>query len=164
MGRRPLSSTARGRPNDWSCRAGARYLYVAFNTKKGGAMANPKVRQAIAWSIDRERFCRTVLQGLSEPTCLIWPPQSWAYFKDLQGKIGYDLDKARALLKEAGYEKGFDAEILTASKRGFGYGDLAVMLQADLRKIGINAKVIATVADAIKAHCPNAFVIAWIPQ
>jgi peptide/nickel transport system substrate-binding protein len=102
---------------------------------------NKKVRQAIGWAIDRARFSKTVTQSLSDPTCLVWPPQSWAYFKDLQGKIGYDLDKARALLKEAGYEKGFDAEILTSSKRGFGYGDLAVMLQADLRKIGINAKV-----------------------
>ena len=113
---------------------------VGINTKLE-PFTNKKVRQAIAWSIDRERFCRTVMQGLSEPTCLIWPPQSWAYFKDLQGKIGYDLDKARALLKEAGLEKGFETEILTASKRAFGYGELAVILQHDLKQIGINARI-----------------------
>lgn len=113
---------------------------VGVNTKLE-PFTNPKVRQAIAWSIDRARFCRTVLQGLSDPTCLIWPPQSWAYFKDLQGAIGYDLEKARALLKEAGFARGFETEILTSSKRAFGYGELAVILQHDLRKIGINAKL-----------------------
>ena len=103
---------------------------------------NKKVRQAIAWSIDRERFCKTVLRGLAQPTCLMWPTHTWAYFKDLEGTIGYDLDKARALLKEAGLDKGFQTEILTASKRQVGYGELAQILQADLRKIGVNAKVV----------------------
>ena len=72
----------------------------------------------------------------------MWPPFSWAYFKDLEGKIGFDLDRAKALLREAGLEKGFDTEIMTASKRGLGYGDLAQIMQADLKKIGVNAKIV----------------------
>jgi len=103
---------------------------------------NKKVRQAIAWSIDRERFCKTVLRGLGQPTCLMWPTNSWAHFKDLEGTIGYDLDKARNLLTEAGLEKGFQTELLTASTQQFGYGELAQILQADLRKIGITARVL----------------------
>jgi len=103
---------------------------------------NKKVRQAIAWSIDRERFCKTALRGMEQPTCLMWPTHSWAYFKDLEGTIGYDLEKARMLLKEAGLEKGFQTEILTSSKRYAGFGELAQILQADLRKIGVNAKVL----------------------
>jgi peptide/nickel transport system substrate-binding protein len=99
-----------------------------------------KVRQAIAWSIDRARFCKTMLQGLTDPTCLIWPPHSWAYFKDLEGKIGYNLDKAKTLLKEAGVEGGFETEIMTTSQN-FGFLELAQILQADLKKIGINAKI-----------------------
>jgi peptide/nickel transport system substrate-binding protein len=102
---------------------------------------NKKVRQAMAWSIDRARFCKAVLRGLVEPTCLMWPPHSWAFFKDLEGKIGFDLDRARDLLKEVGLEKGFQTEILTSSKRSFGMGDIAQILQADLKKIGVNAKV-----------------------
>ena len=99
-----------------------------------------RVRQAVAWSVDRARFCRTTLQGLSEPTCLMWPKHSWAYFPDLQGKIGYDLDKAKALLAAAKVGE-FETELLTSTKRAFGYGDLAQLLQADLKKIGINAKL-----------------------
>jgi len=103
---------------------------------------NKKVRQAIAWSIDRERFCKTVLQGMAQPTCLMWPPHSWAYSKELEGRIGYDLDRAVALLKEAGLEKGFQTELLVTSSQQFGSGQLAQILQADLKKIGIIARVL----------------------
>jgi len=100
-----------------------------------------RVRQALAWSIDRTRFCKATLRDLADPTCLMWPRTSWAYFKEYEGRIGFDLDKAKALLREAGLAKGFETEIMTSSKRGFGYGDLAQIVQADLKKIGINAKV-----------------------
>jgi peptide/nickel transport system substrate-binding protein len=120
---------------------GAFMYNVAINCKVE-PFTNKKVRQAIAWSIDRNRLCRTVLQGLVKPTCLIWPEHSWAYFKDLEGKIGYDLDKAKALLAEAGLRGGFETEILTASKYVSGLGELAQILQADLKKIGVNAKVV----------------------
>lgn len=119
---------------------GAFMFVVGVNTKVE-PFTNKKVRQAIAWSIDRARFCKTALRGLVEPTCLTWPPHSWAYFKDLEGKIGYDLEKARALLKEAGLEKGFETEILTSSKSSAAMGELAVIVNADLKKIGINARI-----------------------
>lgn len=109
---------------------------------KAEPFTNKKVRQAMAWSIDRARFCKTTLQGLAEPTCLMWPTNSWAYFKDLEAKIAFDLDRARALLKEAGLEKGFDTEILTSSVRSFGMGDLAQIIQANLKEIGVNAKIV----------------------
>ncbi|MCL4466295.1 MAG: ABC transporter substrate-binding protein [Chloroflexi bacterium] len=113
---------------------------LAINTKVK-PLDNRKVRQAIAWCIDRKRFCTTTLQGLVEPSCLMWPSNSWAYFKDLEGKIGYDLDKARALLKEAGAEAGFETEIMTSSKN-FGFGELAQIIQADLKKVNISAKIV----------------------
>jgi len=103
---------------------------------------NKKVRQAVAWAADRARFCKTTLQGLVEPTCLMWPLHSWAYFKDLEGTIGYNLEKAKALLKEADLEKGFETEIMTSSKQMFGLLDIAQILQADLRKIGVNARIV----------------------
>ena len=113
---------------------------VAANVK-WGPLQHKKVRQAIAWSVDRARFCRTAMQGLLEPSCLMWPSHTWAYFKDLEGAIGYDLDRARALLKEAGFDKGFEVEIMTSTNRVYGFKYLAEILQADLKKIGINARV-----------------------
>ncbi|MCL4467170.1 MAG: ABC transporter substrate-binding protein [Chloroflexi bacterium] len=117
-------------------------IYDVGMNVKVEPFSNKKVRQAIAWAIDRERFCKTSLQGFAVPTCLMWPSSSWAYFKELEGKIGFDLDKAKALLKEAGYEKGFDCELQTSTKTRAGYTDLATIMQADLKKIGINAKLL----------------------
>lgn len=119
---------------------GAGAFSLMINTKEG-PFTDKRVRQAIAWSIDRERFCQTILLGLAKPTCLMWPTHTWAYFKDLEGKIGYDLDKAKSLLKEAGVAGGVETEILTASKLQPPAAALAQILQADLKKIGINAKV-----------------------
>jgi peptide/nickel transport system substrate-binding protein len=113
---------------------------------------NKKVRQAIAWSIDRARFCKTYLQGLWEPSCLMWPEHSWAYFTDLEGKIGFDLDKARSLLKEAGLEKGFETEIAASNSYIPGTPELALILQADLKKIGINVRVLDLEAAAFQSR------------
>jgi peptide/nickel transport system substrate-binding protein len=119
---------------------GANFFDIAINTKQE-PFTNKKVRQAIAWSIDRARFCKTTLQGLDQPTCLGWPKISWGYQKDLEGKIGFDLDKAKALLKEAGLESGFETELMTSSKQSYGMGDLAQLIQGDLAKIGVKGKI-----------------------
>lgn len=118
------------------------FIYDLAVNVRAEPFTDKRVRQAMAWAIDRSRFCRSILQGLVEPTCLMWPAHSWAYFKDMEGKISFDLDKAAALLKEAGVGRGFETEIMTSSKRGFGYGELAQIIQADLTKIGVNAKIV----------------------
>ena len=117
-------------------------IYDVGMNVKSKPFDNKLVRQAIAWSIDRDRFCKTALQGFSKPTNCIWPTNSWAYFPDLDGKIGFDLDKAKALLAQAGYATGFETTLECSTKVDKGYTDLATILQADLAKIGINAKLL----------------------
>jgi peptide/nickel transport system substrate-binding protein len=113
---------------------------IAINTKVE-PFTDKRVRQAVAWSMDRARFSKTTLQGLYEPQTLMYPKISWAYFKDMEGRLGYDLDKARSLLKDAGLANGFEVELMNSSKQSYGLGDFATMLQGDLAKIGIKAKI-----------------------
>ncbi|MHB1134649.1 MAG: ABC transporter substrate-binding protein [Chloroflexota bacterium] len=122
---------------------------------------NKKVRQAIAWSIDRARFAKSTLQGLAEPTCLMWPKHSWAYFSDLESKVGYDLEKSRALLKEAGLEKGFEFELMTSSKN-FGFLDIAQIIQADLKKIGVNVKIVDQEQAQFQTRIANKQIVTTI--
>jgi peptide/nickel transport system substrate-binding protein len=96
-----------------------------------------RVRQAVSWAADRQRFCDTYLQGLVQPWSLPWPSFSPAYDAELNKVYNKrDLAKARQLLKDAGYEKGIDAKLLCTRSRP-GYAELAEQLQSDLREIGI---------------------------
>jgi len=80
-----------------------------------------------------------VFQGLGAPLIGAMP---WFYpsFTDKYWKYGYDLDKAKALLKEAGMEAGFSTTL------SYNAGDpvhesIAILYQSSLRKIGIDLQL-----------------------
>ncbi|MFN8521805.1 MAG: ABC transporter substrate-binding protein [Chloroflexota bacterium] len=102
---------------------------------------NKLLRQAINFAIDRERFCRTVLAGLSTPTSQPFPSHSWAHFPELDKKYTFDLDKAKALVTQAGFPNGLEITIMTASARQKELRDLAQIIAADLAKINVRAKI-----------------------
>nr|MDA8219361.1 ABC transporter substrate-binding protein [Dehalococcoidales bacterium] len=120
--------------------AGAQGMFHLM-AKNTGPFANKKVRQAMNYAIDRERIAKQVLSGTVEYTCLHWPRGSWAYFADLEGKYKYDLEKAKALLAEAGFANGFDTNFLCSQKANPPLLGIAQIVQADLAKLKINAKI-----------------------
>ncbi len=63
-----------------------------------------RVRQAFDLSIDRDAINQVVGMGLYQPAFQPFPPASFAYDKGIERK-GRDVEKARALLKEAGLER-----------------------------------------------------------
>jgi ABC-type transport system substrate-binding protein len=66
-----------------------------------------KVRWALAMAIDREGINKSLLEGLGNPCYLNQVSINQKGWND-KWKIPYDPAKARQLLKEAGYEKGFE--------------------------------------------------------
>jgi peptide/nickel transport system substrate-binding protein len=81
----------------------------------------------------------TVLQGSGDPRVLVWPPVSPAYDAAKNAAYSFDLDKAKALLAEAGVS-GFEVEIIWNSI----YNDLkglAEIYQNDLAKLGLKAVI-----------------------
>ncbi len=101
---------------------------------------NKKLRQAIAHSIDRQRFVSLVYGPMSYATQVTIARSHPSYPTDLANKLNYDLNLARELVVEAGYADGVDVEILT-SDYYFGYDLMAQILADDLAKIGINATI-----------------------
>jgi oligopeptide transport system substrate-binding protein len=80
------------------------YLGVSFlrmNTTRKG-LDDPRVRQAIAFAIDREAICQHILEGY-KPADTITPPMQ-GYRADPFAL--YNPEKARALMAEAGYPGG----------------------------------------------------------
>ncbi|MHB1132790.1 MAG: ABC transporter substrate-binding protein [Chloroflexota bacterium] len=120
---------------------GAQGMFFVGANVRQGPLANKKARQAINFAIDRARCVRTALSDTVEPTCLMVPKNSWAYFADLENKYTYDLNKAKALLAEAGFANGFEVTLMLSSKDNPPQRGIAEVLQADLTKIGVRAKI-----------------------
>ncbi len=114
--------------------------HICFNPERK-PFDSKMVRQAMSHAIDRERFCRTSLQGTSQPTWLMFPKNSWAGNPDLDGKYPFNLDKAKQLLSQAGFANGFECGILCSKQMQSAMLDMAQIFQADLAKIGVKAKV-----------------------
>lgn len=69
------------------------------------------VRQAWSHAMDRATLAEVFTFGLAQPAYLPVPPQHWSSAESMVGVNGYDLDKAKALLTEAGLES-VDVKVL----------------------------------------------------
>ena len=78
------------------------YTYLAFNLKDP-RFADRRVRTAIDYAIDKEEIIKGVLLGLGRASTGPFPPESWAYDKEVK-PLPYDPQKAKELLREAGWQ------------------------------------------------------------
>ncbi|WP_028856445.1 ABC transporter substrate-binding protein [Psychrilyobacter atlanticus] len=108
--------------------------YMGLNTEKG-ALKDKKVRQAIALGIDRDIIIETILMGAVTKANGLLGPGVFGYSKDAT-TLGYDQEKAKQLLKEAGYEKGIDMKMTISGSET--NSQIAQIMQAQLKEIGIN--------------------------
>src|SRR6266567_8491059 len=70
---------------------------------------NLKLREALSHAIDREPFCNKVMLGTRIPAFSMLPPDFPAHNSELKSVQDFSIEKAKALLAEAGYPKGKDA-------------------------------------------------------
>ena len=115
---------------------GSNIQYLILNVKTP-TLADVRIRQAIAYSIDREKIVRDLLLGQAKVASSVLPPQSWAYTPGTQ--YPYDPAKAKQLLAEAGYK----GEPMVFK---FGAGNLAVsqyaqILQSSMNDVGLNIRI-----------------------
>lgn len=80
---------------------GVDYQYVGVNTIDP-VLKDVRVRQALAYAIDRHAIIEYLRRGLATPAFGMLPPLSWAFAAD-EKTYPYDPARARQLLDEAGY-------------------------------------------------------------
>jgi peptide/nickel transport system substrate-binding protein len=78
---------------------------------KNAALKDVRVRQAINHAFDRKTILDQVLLGQGTPTSQPFGKDSGAWLEELEDRYPYDPAKAKALLKEAGYESGVVLEV-----------------------------------------------------
>ncbi len=116
-----------------------RTTYLIFNNTKK-PIDNPKVRLALDYGTDKQEMVNFILFGYGEiGTC--YAPKAGMYFNYGIKDRGYDVDKAKALLTEAGYPDGFETEILVRAGNAV-YEQMAVILKEQWTKIGITVNIL----------------------
>ena len=101
-------------------------------------LSDVRVRQAVNYAINRDNIIQGALEGQGTAANSPVPPTCDGYSEDVKG-YEYDPDKARELLKEAGYEDGlsFTIKIKEDSKNQ----KVAQVIQSDLKAVGIDVDI-----------------------
>jgi len=118
----------------------SRVIFMGIDTTKGGPMADKRVRQAIAHSIDLDNIIKKILEGHGMRLGVPLTQYHFGYEPNIK-PYPYDTEKAKKLLAEAGYAKGFDFVLLSPNGRYLNDKEVAEAVVGDLRKVGINASV-----------------------
>ena len=118
---------------------GTEVQYLAFNTRDP-ILKDVRVRQAIAYSINRGLIIRTLLRGHARPAYSLLPPTHWAWTGDVEH---YDFDPARAnqLLDDAGYKRasnGIRFRLTMKTSTDERARLLAAVLEQQLAQVGID--------------------------
>jgi peptide/nickel transport system substrate-binding protein len=115
---------------------GSNIRYIGFNVT-GKPLDNVKMRQAIAYAIDREKIIRDLLSGQAKVAHSILPEASWAYSAPV--KYNYDPARAKQLLQEAGYKgEPIRFKFLSGSSAVSQYSQV---IQSSLKEAGINVEI-----------------------
>jgi peptide/nickel transport system substrate-binding protein len=117
--------------------------YIAINTSKP-YLADPRVRQAINHAVDKNILIQTLFQGLAIPAKNPFAPSIWSYNDDI-APYEYDPAKAKALLKEAGFDMGREIELWAMPVSRAYMPDpvkTAELVQAYLAAVGIKCKIV----------------------
>ncbi len=111
--------------------------FIGFNTQKE-PLDDVRVRQAISHVVDREEIIEGIYSGTGRIPKGPIVEGLTGHDEDVEN-IEYDLEEAKRLMAEAGYEDGFDISIITndAPERV----DAAIYLQEALEQINVTATV-----------------------
>ncbi len=110
----------------------------------GGSIDNPlrklKVRQAISMAINRDAIVKRVMEGVAIKAGQLLPEGFFGVSKKLK-PVRYDLKRAKQLLKEAGYPKGFQLTIHGPNDRYINDAKIAEAVAQMLTRAGIKTSV-----------------------
>ena len=111
--------------------------YLSLNTQQK-PFDNPKVRQAIAYAINKDAIAKVAFNGYATPADGV-VPEGVEYSVKL-GVMPYDVAKAKQLLAEAGYPNGFETELWSGYNHSIAQ-KLTQVLQQQLLQVGIKSKI-----------------------
>ena len=103
--------------------------------------ADKRVRQAIQLAIDAQAIKRVVMRNMSAPAGIVTSPGVHGYTAALDKPVAANVDQAKALMKQAGYEKGFSVKLDCPNDRYTNDEQICQAIVGMLGKIGIKIQL-----------------------
>ncbi|MGH2453303.1 MAG: ABC transporter substrate-binding protein [bacterium] len=116
-----------------------RTIFIAFNVTKA-PFNNKRVRQALNYAVNKELIVRTIMNGTARVSDAPIGPGIQGYTRIMSYE--YDVDRARQLLREAGFPSGFRAQFHHPVARYIEDAQIAVAVQAMLRRVGVELELV----------------------
>ncbi|MBA3871744.1 MAG: ABC transporter substrate-binding protein [Anaerolineae bacterium] len=117
--------------------------YVGFKNVGNGVgtpLENVKVRQALNYAVNRQGIIDAIFNGGASLVSGFLLASDLGYDNAIQ-PYPYDPEKAKALLAEAGYEKGFSISIGCPTDAYLNINEVCLAIQRDLSAVGVDATV-----------------------
>lgn len=135
-------------------------IYVGCSTQDK-PLDDIRVRQAIAYCIDRKRITDQVYNGFAEASCVLWDSDTPGVTSDMIDHYTYDIDKAKGLLSDAGV-LGTELEF-APSPQDPAFAAAADIVQYGLEQAGLKVKRVSiTAADWPKRNQSYNLPALWI--
>lgn len=123
------------------------YNYLLYLNASRGPLKDVRVRQAINLAIDRDAYVFATQAGVGEAARMNLPKSHWAYSADAEEFTAHNLERARALMAEAGFPDGIELDF-----RGFpdqAHVQRQEVVLSQLAKIGVRGRFTnAPIAEA----------------
>ena len=115
--------------------SGTRIITFQLNQQSNPALKDVRVRQAIVHAINNEGIVKKIMKDFATVASQQSPAGYLGHVPELATR--YDLKRAKELMKEAGYEKGFNLSMIAPSDRYINDAKIAQATASMLAKIGI---------------------------
>jgi peptide/nickel transport system substrate-binding protein len=134
------------------------------NVKGKNPFKDPRVRQAVYQAIDIEALRTKTMRGLAAPTGGI-TPSIVASAPEIEKRLPYDPARAKRLLAEAGYPKGFEVGLHCPNNRYIKDEELCAAVAAMLARVGIQVKLStqprATYFPRLEKYDTSFYLLGW---
>ncbi|PID39289.1 MAG: nickel/dipeptide/oligopeptide ABC transporter substrate-binding protein [Proteobacteria bacterium] len=142
---------------------GGRIITFQMNQKRCPPLREKKVRQAIVYAINNAGIVKKIMKNKATLAAQQGPKGYAGYKENLTAR--YDLKKAKALMKEAGFANGFEITMMAPNNRYVNDAKIAEAAASMLGKIGIkvNLKTMpkAQYWNEFDARAADMMLIGW---
>ena len=125
--------------------------FLSVNVSKP-YLADARVRQAIAYAIDRAGIVDAIISYGGEQTDNLTPSAKWR--NENVTKYPFDPEKAKSLLAEAGWDPG-QKLVVSLYYQDQAHADSIATVQQNLTDVGINAEVLQLDGSAVQDYYYN---------